>query len=1679
MRLSEGCIAAAAAELRCFVAGDRGQLLEAYADGISSGSGSATAQGVVASVARSVLVAPTLVRLISDKSSGCLRSPADGFVFTLHDNRTMASGNPGTRWLSSCSTSSGAPAAASAVEAIGYLRPQAQLVALRCQLLSTTASMTSGAGGTAGGVARVMLAHASATALLLSAALPLPADVLVFRPLTGQLHSMRWGSSIAVGQLLVALAGRSGVPAAGGWQFEEALAAAAAAAAARATSPTTATGGASGPESSASGAAVAVTGSVAIAVVLDSKLSYHFPSVAQLALQSVGADGGGLGSGVTLLQCLAFNTVSALQTLQTSLRLTMRIGGAPANVSWVSPDGSVVVAITPRYADVCGTRSVCGSQSIQLQYEIESEWPQRLRRLQSAPGNSSAVSVIAPWMRSWLVQGRAPEPAAAASSLLADAAAARFGLTPRPIVACPPFCPGFTSPQMEPLAVPTAARDWTGSLLPAQQMMSQVDDASAGEVLAVEPADFGTGRGGSVSGGLLYTAKCSAAGFTDWETGACTNMSDPGFARCAFGSGDDCRLCPSVPDSLTPAAVCPGGPRAFTLPGFFTPAEGSGVVYRCKPPSRARCSGWNASIGAVQCGIGYAAGSPGCRTCADGWYGAVDGSCKQCPPLPELSPLLHSILVFLAAIAAVFGIVLAAAVVVARCAGGSVKGAFLRSLDLAAFVLIVLQVLAQVGQSLSPGMPEPVKVAFSFLLVLQAEQPSYPPACAPGSGYAFRFEALQMGAALALSTAVWLLMCSHSTCAQCCAAKLGSASEADGAKSASIVNAKAKQRVQPQSGGSAFKRRVASICALLPASLLSLFLTVLAMLYAMAVNTSFKMLSCQQTEVLSYALADLEGGPTAASASTGTASAETVRLLLLAQNPSFVCFSGSHAAVGWLAIATVAAVVVGFPVSVYCWARRRIAQLAEASLSQHMHSRDADTSGKVLQQATRPSNDSCFAAACGSCCSSVYSRGSVCAALREADAAAWRHMRQSRPCAARLAEALCGRERAVRWLLKKQAGKLNVMTAEAANSSKQARDAAGATALLSTAVASSSSPLSNARAVTKKGRIGAVRAAPPDSKHGTGNSLLGSRADMQPLASPAHARSAKVNSPRKVAATRGADGVMMGAAASPGSAVVSGLLLVAAKNTSPLVTGDTALRPFVGTSSRASALHARMVDMGSLAALAAVQIFWRTPQTAGDAAGRGTACAAALLTAAWIIGTRNPYLPQDGWKLWTHVFSLVLAALAAVLVHVSLAADLRFGSPPDAAAVAADPASYERYSSARTGLSYVVLAGCVVLLLILFLGYVLAAVRDARAEDGTNARAVLRQSMFVQAAAAAAPAAVVPLDSELARTPARLQRRSSAFTGTNAMLMQAQATAAAAALRLKDGSSSPGEDDRESASASTESRTSRMRSRKYAADDAVTSGGGESKHATRVLTRRSMTLTSNPAFLGAFAPAAVQATSRSRSHSQSQSRSRAGSVAVSRQSESGSAFAAALVDTTHVSLAVSGIAPAAAAQRDRRRSSAVPSHLASASASASAGAAGRRASVAISASLGGIAGGVGVSVDSDEPTQAGVPGRRGSSVHNPLAFYSSLAAPSSTGAESSLIRRARGSFAPAAASSLTDDHIQVVASAAAPSGLLVSGISDSDSASGVRRARASMSVHAPRASMRPQAYHDAAAGGRQ
>lgn len=209
-------------------------------------------------------------------------------------------------------------------------------------------------------------------------------------------------------------------------------------------------------------------------------------------------------------------------------------------------------------------------------------------------------------------------------------------------LSCPPFCPGALGSNVVP---------------------SPSDAEGRSFVLASTDASNPTGalpRPLSVSLvtsslGLYYAPACAhqvTSAYTDSMT--CADPSNQLSFGCAYGSGASCQVSSSacalivcvlftfaIRQACPEGALCPGGSRLWTRPGYWTPTDGgvnggsggasTGVVACRLPDATARCLGWNVHDGATRCGAGYLPESYRCSACVPGYFHTSYGSCDPCP----------------------------------------------------------------------------------------------------------------------------------------------------------------------------------------------------------------------------------------------------------------------------------------------------------------------------------------------------------------------------------------------------------------------------------------------------------------------------------------------------------------------------------------------------------------------------------------------------------------------------------------------------------------------------------------------------------------------------------------------------------------------------------------------------------------------------------------------------------------------------------------------------------------------------------------------------------------------------------------------------------------------------------------------------------------------------------------
>ena len=214
---------------------------------------------------------------------------------------------------------------------------------------------------------------------------------------------------------------------------------------------------------------------------------------------------------------------------------------------------------------------------------------------------------------------------------------------------------------------------------------------------------------------------------------ACAGYTAPGpacltpGAHCAYGSGSNCKPCPS-------GAVCPGGFRQWALPGYWLPSEASTEQpMKCAEPAEQRCPGHDAMLKSSACGAGYAQQSIACSACDEGYFLTAASTCSPCSSVTKEASLWDIIVANAALLGwCVVGFVLAVALLhMLQC---NVRANPMSSTKITAswalWCLSSLQMLAQVTTYMDANLPSFVQQAFSYAaLALLDSDVLVQPAC--------------------------------------------------------------------------------------------------------------------------------------------------------------------------------------------------------------------------------------------------------------------------------------------------------------------------------------------------------------------------------------------------------------------------------------------------------------------------------------------------------------------------------------------------------------------------------------------------------------------------------------------------------------------------------------------------------------------------------------------------------------------------------------------------------------------------------------------------------------------------------------------------------------------------------------------------------------------------------------
>ena len=332
------------------------------------------------------------------------------------------------------------------------------------------------------------------------------------------------------------------------------------------------------------------------------------------------------------------------------------------------------------------------------------------------------------------------------------------------LLACAPFCP--TGARMPALQLPLvtsflpAARQLralpprggcssrfgtqpplTALAAPLQLFAADAPPPVMAHALSASDASLDSSPADLPGGGVVYYDSCAGTGslsstaVDEWRDPMLPECRDRAVSavnrslakRCAFGGNGSCTECPA-------GAMCPGGYRAFAVPGSYTIEPSNPLQLECDAPAAQRCLGWDAASGQMQCGAGYTGFA--CASCARGFFPDDDNVCTRCPPIVGSGPLVLSLLfMFLACALVAVAIVLLTLVAIHVFGGGSVKDAGRRARELILFFWTSVQLMVQLSTVVKTSqVPPQLQALFQVLSRLNFQDLAPHPACTGWGG---------------------------------------------------------------------------------------------------------------------------------------------------------------------------------------------------------------------------------------------------------------------------------------------------------------------------------------------------------------------------------------------------------------------------------------------------------------------------------------------------------------------------------------------------------------------------------------------------------------------------------------------------------------------------------------------------------------------------------------------------------------------------------------------------------------------------------------------------------------------------------------------------------------------------------------------------------------------------------
>jgi hypothetical protein len=761
-------------------------------------------------------------------------------------------------------------------------------------------------------------------------------------------------------------------------------------------------------------------------------------------------------------------------------------------------------------------------------------------------------------------------------------------------LSCPPFCPGAY-----PGAIPFVFQDGN----PAQPALPVAN------ALPVPVSSSVT------SMGLYFTTGCSDPAYTDPSSGACTDASNPASRMCAYGSGNTCRTCPT-------GALCPGGYRIWTLPGYYVASEVDRDVTQCAPPAASRCLGWNVTTSRTECGPEFQPGSFGCLTCARGFYSTLEGSCTACPKVDTFWDLLRPVITAIGSMVAGILLLFFAVYGIAKVAGYNMKGGLGSTVNLVVWSITTMQLVAQSSRSMPPGLPPAFTFWQTTLLYFQFEGVAIPSACTPDDPFATDMAQMQVALFLLLSQAVMF---------------------------AAMYSLRTTSSIHTETG--AVRPLEARRCANLSAVVLDVLSKLWALvalvqlaLHSLVTNAALGLLVCQPKLLpasLYVALtqdgtslldAGLHSPPLSRELTT------QLNVKLLASNPSHVCYEGRHAEAANVAWVTLAAFSVGYPLVAMLLTRFAVLRTVRGARGDPKAWQAACETDALLQERYIWPGDA-----------ERHSRidaedEGFMTKLRAAARYTWLYVAG--------AHILIASKHKIRLHSRPSTTALRLESTGASSM----RSLLPALKLPTTPIAPPAASLrldSTASSSSMRSLLPALKQAttpvvlPPP----TPTSPSQKRATMVVLPTSPHADAAGANEP-----------------------LLKGWTRDALVDENSQLRADAMLAPFLGTNYRQSTTATyQLVERVLLVALAAVMAVLVNPVTIDQSSTRAGGMNAVILYGVWAYATRQPYKPSETWKLYVKIGSLCITGLAAITNAVGFAGSVEPGS---LAADATDPLAW-------------------------------------------------------------------------------------------------------------------------------------------------------------------------------------------------------------------------------------------------------------------------------------------------------------------------------------------------------------------------------------------------------------------